>query len=86
LTGAEAPQIERALERFIVEELLEERYDGRDPLASGAVDSLAIEQLVTHIEEEFEMTIADDEMIEQNFESLPALAGFVADKRKALTP
>lgn len=72
--------IEAKLERFIVAELLEEGYDGRDPLATGAVDSLGIEQLVGYIEEEYEVTFHDEEMIEENFESIAGLATLVATK------
>jgi acyl carrier protein len=74
--------IERELERFIVEELLEERYDGRDPLATEAVDSLALEQLVEYIDEQFGVRLADEELIAENFESLPALATLVDSKHE----
>lgn len=77
--------IEADLGRFIVEELLEERYDGRDPLASGAVDSLGIEQLVSHMEEELGLKIEDEDMVTENFESLSALASLVASKRAGAT-
>lgn len=79
----ELDRIERALERFIVGELLEDVYDGRDPLAADAVDSLGIEQLVEYLEEEFEVSVADTEIVRENFESIPALAAFIQSKREA---
>ena len=69
--------IEAGLLRFIVEELLEELYDGRDPLAGGAVDSLGVEQLVDHIEERYGVRLGDEDMVQENFESIGALAGLV---------
>jgi acyl carrier protein len=77
-----APDIEWKLECFIVDELIEDRYDGRDPLAADAVDSLGIEQLVEYVEEEFGVRIEDEEMVRANFESVPALATLVRAKRR----
>ena len=76
-------EIERKLERFIVEELIEDLYDGRDPLAeTDAVDSLGIEQLAEYIEEEFGVSLDDEEMVAENFSSIPVLAAFVDSKRQ----
>lgn len=72
--------IEQTLERFIVDQLLEEQYDGRDPLATGAVDSLGIEQLIEYVYEAFQVRLGDEDLIEGNFESLPALAALVASR------
>lgn len=81
MTASRRDETERTLLRFIVAELIEEGYDGRDPLEAGAVDSLDIEQLVDYIGEEFGVWIVDEEMIEENFESIPALAALVESKR-----
>jgi acyl carrier protein len=80
VTDAAQERIERALLRFIVEELIEERYDGRDPLAAEVVDSLAIEQLIGYIHEEFGVALDDEEVVADNFESLPVLAALVDSK------
>jgi acyl carrier protein len=78
------PQIEAKLQGFILGELLEEGfYDGGDPLAANAVDSLGVEQLVAYIEEEWGVPIGDEEMVAENFESIPALAALVDSKRGA---
>lgn len=74
--------VERVLLRFIVDELLEEEYDGSDPLAADVVDSLGIEQLVDYIKEQYGAAIGDEEMIAENFESIPALAALVESKRQ----
>jgi acyl carrier protein len=81
VTSIERRRVEKTLESFIVDELLEdEQFDGRDPLATHAVDSLGIEQLVEYVEEEFGVRLRDEEMIEQNFESIPALAALVVSR------
>lgn len=75
-------EVERELERFIADELLEEPIVG-DPLESGAVDSLGAEQIAEHVEREFGVAIPDHEMIRENFESIPALTALVASKLAA---
>lgn len=73
---------ERRVRRFIVEELLEEPFHGKDPLAEGAVDSLALEQLVEFAETDFGMSFTDEDMIEENFESISALVALIESKRR----
>jgi acyl carrier protein len=73
-------EIELELERFIVTELLQEEYDGRDPLATGAVDSLGVEQLIEYVHEAFGVEFAEEEITYDNFASLPVLAALVESK------
>ncbi len=54
-----------------------------DPLADGSLDSLAIEQLITFLEDTFGIQIADEDTVEENFESLDALTALVESKRRA---
>lgn len=75
-------EIERKLERFIADELLEESYDGRDPLASGVVDSLGIEQLAEYVEQELGVVLRDEEMVHETFESIPALATLIESRQQ----
>ena len=74
-------QVERWLREFIVAELIEGPFDGADPLAEGAVDSLGVEQLVEYIFEAFEVELEDKEIVYENFESLPVLTALVESKR-----
>ncbi len=76
-------RIERRLRRFIVESLVEPPFEGGDPLAEGAVDSLGIEQLVDHVEQVYGVRLADEEIVRDNFGSLAALAALVDEKRRA---
>jgi acyl carrier protein len=73
-------EIERRLMTFIVEELLEEPYDGPDPLADEAVDSLGQEQLAEYVDEVYGVELTDDDMVRENFESVAALAALVRSK------
>jgi acyl carrier protein len=49
-------------------------------LQSGIVDSLGILELVSFIEHEFGVTISDDELLPENFQTLEALTSFVQTK------
>ncbi len=46
-------------------------------LDSGIVDSLGVLDIVAYLETEFGMTIADDELEVEDFESIQALTAFV---------
>lgn len=81
MTAPDRAEIEAALRRFIADELLEGPYGGKDPLADGEVDSLGVEQLIEYVFEAWNVELDDEEIVEENFESLPALAGLVESKR-----
>lgn len=72
---------EERLRAFIVDELVEGPFEGEDPLAAGAVDSLGIEQLLDYIHEIFGVELEDEEVSYENFDSLAALAALVDSKR-----
>ena len=55
-------------------------------LESGLLDSLAILDLVHFLEEEFGIHISDDELSPENFQSLEAVAAFVAAKNGCTEP
>jgi hypothetical protein len=80
VTAPSLTEIEAALRRFIVAELLEGPYEGEDPLAEGEVDSLGVEQLVEYAFEVWSVELDDEEIVEENFESVPALAALVESK------
>jgi len=50
-------------------------------LDQGIIDSTGVLELVTFVENEYGITVADDDMVPANFDSIDALAGFVAKKR-----
>jgi acyl carrier protein len=72
----------KAIKRFIEDELLDELSDGADPLASRQLDSLAVEELVAHLEESYDIEFDDSELVAENFASVDVLAALVDMKRK----
>jgi acyl carrier protein len=77
---------EQAIQRYILDEILAAPPANEDPLAGRELDSLAIEQLLNFIEEEFDVEFEDEELSLENFSSIPVLAGIVDAKRAALGP
>lgn len=47
---------------------------------NGVIDSLAIFRLVSFLEDNFGVRIADEEIVNDNFRSVNAIENFVADK------
>ncbi len=55
-----------------------------DPLlANGILDSLGILDLVAYLESEFGITVSDDDLVPEHFETLGRLEQFVALKQAA---
>jgi acyl carrier protein len=55
--------------------------DSTSFLDRGIIDSTGVLELVTFVESNFGIKIADDELVPANFDSLGALATFVERKR-----
>jgi acyl carrier protein len=80
--------VENAVERFIVDEILlgdsQTRIEPSQSLiGSGVLDSLALLRLIAFIEEQFGVTVNDDEVIPDNFETINEIKSFVERKRSA---
>ena len=56
--------------------------DAESLLTSGVLDSLTMHDLVGFIEERFETSVDDDEMMPENFETIDYLVRFVEQKRR----
>ena len=55
-----------------------------DPLLeSGILDSLGILDLVTYLEEEFGISVDDEELVPDNFQNIERLAAFVSEKQNS---
>ena len=50
-------------------------------LDAGVIDSTGVLELVTFLETELGVTVADDELLPQNLDSLAAVAAFIARKQ-----
>jgi acyl carrier protein len=46
----------------------------------GYLDSMGFIMLITYIEEEFEFKTSDDDLIEENFESINAISDYIIRK------
>ena len=82
------PTIAQTLRSFIQENFLYMRpdleyADDDSLLAKGVIDSLGVMEIVGFLEERFEMTVEQDDVTEQNFGSVGAIARYVAAKRGA---
>jgi acyl carrier protein len=50
-------------------------------LDRGVIDSTGVLELVSFVESEYGITVADEDVVPANFDSISALAAFVARKR-----
>ena len=71
---------------FVVENLLlgEEENDFSDSqsfLESGLIDSTGILEVIAFLEEEYEITIADEEMVPDNLDSVDNIVAFLDSRR-----
>lgn len=50
-------------------------------LQSGIIDSMGILDLVEHLETTFDISVADDDLVPENFDSIETIAAFVEKKQ-----
>lgn len=76
--------IEERVQAFLLEKFPLARKAGLDKntplLEKGILDSLGILDVVSFLENEFSLTINDDELLPENFQSLQSLSSFVLNK------
>jgi acyl carrier protein len=58
--------------------------DNDSLLQAGIIDSLGILEVVTYIEKEFGVSVADEELLPENFGSVQNLTAFVYQKRNGI--
>lgn len=58
-----------------------EREDDTSFLEAGIIDSFGFMELLHWVEEEFGISVADDELVPDNFDSVRNLSSFILDKR-----
>jgi acyl carrier protein len=77
---------EAAIEQFILDELL---YGGGPTelgaddslISSGLLDSMALLRLIVFIEEQFSVSVADGELMPENFQTVSLIKAFVERKQ-----
>ena len=57
--------------------------DGESLLEAGVIDSMAVLELVGHIEQRYGITVGDDDMMPENFDTIEAIAAFIESRRGA---
>jgi len=80
--------VEDTVRMFIVENFLYGDDNGFSKDASfleeGIIDSTGILELVTFIEDEFSVTVEDDELIPENLDSVGNISAFLQSKIKLI--
>lgn len=72
-----------AIRKFICDNFLVEEQDFSDEdsfLGKGILDSTGILELVSFVEDAFEITVEDDEVVPDNLDSVTNLCDFVSRK------
>ena len=76
---------ESTIEQFIVNEImLGDKTTKIDPseslISSGVLDSLALLRLIAFLEEQFNITVEDSDVVPENLETINDVVAFVEEK------
>jgi acyl carrier protein len=82
--------VEEMIRAYIAENMLfsDNGYPHADSasfLEEGIVDSMGIMELVMFVEENFRITVEDEELVPDNFDSVSRLAAYIRTKSPTLT-
>lgn len=84
------PSIEQQLRDYIAEKiLLTSRFPYQDEtsfLESGIIDSLNLLDLLLHIEHAYHISVGDEEIMPDNFDSVSRVANFIRHKLGQTSP
>jgi acyl carrier protein len=72
------------IRRYLADDLrrnVAEIADDGSLLEAGAIDSVGVLELVALLEQRHGITISDEELVPEHFETIRAIATFVAEKR-----
>lgn len=56
--------------------------DDQSLMSSGTLDSTGILELIMFVEEKFQVKVPDEDMLPENFDSVRAIAAYIAQKKK----
>ena len=71
------------IENFLFGDTAPLTSDGISLLDEGIIDSVGVMELVAFLEEDFGLTVEDEELIPENLDSVENLAGFISRKQVA---
>jgi acyl carrier protein len=77
--------VEQTIRKYIAENMLFSGNgypyaDGASFLEEGIVDSMGIMELVMFVEENFQVTVEDEDLVPDNFDSVSRLASYIRAK------
>ena len=76
--------IKQKINQYVVEHSFADRNNIKDDaliFKEGYFDSMGFITLITFLEEEFALNIGDEDLVEENFESINAIASYIARKK-----
>ncbi len=79
-------QIKKEVKKFVLETSyvpVDQVYDETLIFEQGIMDSMGFMSIIAFIEENFSVTPSNEELIEENFESINAISNFVERKLQA---
>jgi len=79
-------QLQSEIKQYIVDNFLYGQDDGAiqedmSLLQRGIIDSTGVLELVSFVQERYGITVRDDELVPDNFDSINKLAEFISQKR-----
>lgn len=74
---------EYVIENFVLGDEEDTFSDNQSFLDTGLIDSTGILEVIGYLEDEYEITIEDDEMVPENLDSVDRIARFVHAKQNA---
>ncbi len=54
-------------------------------LEAGVIDSVGMIDVISHLEKTYRITVDEDDMTPENFDSIRAIASYVTDKQAAVS-
>jgi acyl carrier protein len=91
MSTASASAVIGRIREYLLDNFLYMRRDAHlrddDPLLLlGIIDSMGVMEIVALLEDEFGITVRDDEITEENLGTLSAIAGYVAARQSGGQP
>lgn len=68
-------------ENFMIGANVKNLKDGDSFLENGIIDSTGVLELVAFIEENFEISVADEDLVPENLDSISNIAAYVGRKK-----
>ena len=82
--GASTLAIRQKVYQYIIDHTFAEKHKIQDDsliFKEGYFDSMGFIMLITFLEEEFAISVGDADLIEENFESINAIAAYILRKK-----